>query len=438
MLPENFWRKNRTNMRRNAIVFCCLLAQAASAQYHLEYYLHIARQNSPLIREQQHLLRSLQADAARLRALFTAPQLDLTANYLLSPIISRDDGQTRFLLNPAHATDYYGHDLAISNGGKYQLLINLNKPLFFSHRLQTTAEQLRISALSCNYQAMLAGHELDKLVTEHYLNCLNELKQIRHAEALLALLSEQKDLLQHLVQHGLYKPSDLILLNLEYQQQVQSLLAFRSAYRRKLLDLYLLCGIRDTATVTLNDTILLPALPPQPSHFAEKFRLDSLRLVADQHVFDLKYKPVFNLYANAGWNAVYLPDLPNRLGFSAGFSISYPLYDGQQRRWYHERTRALEQTVIAYQEQFNTQQTVRRIQQYEQLHNLNQQIALAGQQLEEHEKLLAVYRLELQAGQLSVVQYLLALRNLTAARRDYATLQHQQQLLINEINYWNW
>lgn len=52
--------------------------------------------------------------------------------------------------------------------------------------------------------------------------------------------------------------------------------------------------------------------------------------------------------------------------------------------------------------------------------------------------LLDSYKREAIAGQLSIVAYVLVLKNYAAAARDLVLLDNSRLLLINAYNYWTW
>ena len=59
-------------------------------------------------------------------------------------------------------------------------------------------------------------------------------------------------------------------------------------------------------------------------------------------------------------------------------------------------------------------------------------------QIQEYQKLIAVYKSELVRGQISVLNLVTVIKDLTALQQDYISIQTQQQFLINAYNYWNW
>ena len=88
------------------------------SQTDLNYYINAAKQNSPLINDNQNQSKVNQLEAERLRAFYTKPQVGVTANYIFSPIINLDNNQTKFEANSSGADKYLGYDFAAANGGQ--------------------------------------------------------------------------------------------------------------------------------------------------------------------------------------------------------------------------------------------------------------------------------------------------------------------------------
>jgi len=204
------------------------------------------------------------------------------------------------------------------------------------------------------------------------------------------------------------------------------------------MDLRVLCGLTDTAFQVLNDIDLQIREDISESKWVERYRLDSLNLLASQKVFELKYKPVVGVYANTGLNAVYAPTIPNRFGMSAGLNFTLNLTDGKQRQISQQRTSVLMRSTGRYKNFFYKQNSVRKTRILTELKSLNERLVLTEEQLSEYIKLLAFYKQELGRGQISVINYVTTLKSMIISQRDYVLLQTNKQLLINLYNYWNW
>jgi outer membrane protein TolC len=418
------------------LLSCCTFPLLS--QNDLSYYINTARQNSPLINDNQTQSKVSQLEADRLKALYTKPQIGITANYLFSPIINLDDNTTKFEANSAGATNYLGYDFAAANGGQYQALLNINQPLFNGQKLKIVSEQTTIASEINRNNVKLTGHDIEKLVTDQYILCLQDSKQNEYAKGMLELLSEQKTVIQKLVAASIYKQSDLTLLNIEYQNFLLQSATYTAVYRRDLMDLNILCGINDTSLVGLKNIDLKPAASAQNSLFNEKYRLDSLNLVAAKNIFELKYRPQFSAIANTGLNAVYAPTIPSRFGANAGFTFTYNFFDGKQKYINRNKTDLLLKSVSFYRDNFITQNTVRKAKIMNELNSYTDRISITQQQLKDYDILLSQYKKEILTGQLSVINYVITLKNMATMQRDNSLLSTQQQLLINAYNFWNW
>ncbi|TLV01392.1 TolC family protein [Dyadobacter luticola] len=408
------------------------------AQRDLGSYISHAQQNSPLINDNNNLAEANLAEVDRLKAFYTKPQIAVTATYLFAPVISTNEGTTRFEPNSNGAANYIGYDLGASNGGQYIAQLSLTQPLFNKSRARIAGEQFQVNAQINRNLAAISGHDIEKLITDQFILCQQDLQQIRYVDQMGQLLLRQKAIVAKLVEPGIYKRSDLSLLNIEYTSTQSLLATYRASYRRDLMDLNILSGINDTTLIDLVPADLQLNAAPAHSLFLAKYDLDSASLASSQTVFELKYKPQLNLFASAGLNAIYAPTIPQRLGASAGLSLVYPLFDGHQKVFTRKKTQILLGSVSFNRQNFINQNSVRKAKFLSELASYNERENLASEQLAEYNTLLNTYKKEILTGQLSIVIYLTTLKNMATAQRDLALLTAQKQVLINAYNYWNW
>jgi outer membrane protein TolC len=429
------------------LALLALLSRPAAAQVspaptrNLAYYLAQAQQNSPLSADVKNQSRAVQLETERLRAFYTKATGTLVGNYTGVPVLARDNGRTTLRYSADNSSNYIGYDAALSNGALYQGYAQLTQPLFNQKRFEAYAQQAQGFALSQQNLSQLSLHDLEKLVGDQYILCRQDLDQLAYVRELLGILDKQRLLVQKLVAASLLKQSDYALLSIEVETQELFLNTYRTAYHRDLLDLNVLCGLGDTTEVQL----AAPDLPlhrtgPAPglSGFTTRYRLDSLTLAANQRVFELRYKPVLNAFANGGLEAVNFADIPQRFGVSAGLQFSVYLFDGRQRQLSRDRTSVLLATTRAYRQNFATVNPVRQQRLLYELHQLDERQRLAREQIASYRQVLDSYKREVIAGQLSVVSYVQVLKNFSAATRDLVLLENNRLLLINAYNYWTW
>jgi outer membrane protein TolC len=341
-------------MFRKLFIYTILIAcnHLLLGQNDLNFYISTAKKNSPLINDNLNQTKVNKLEAERLKAFYTKPQVGITANYMFSPIVNLDNSTPTFEANSSGATKYIGYDFAAANGGQYQALLNITQPLLNGQKLKTATEQANIATQVNQNNVKLSEHDIEKIVTDQYILCLQDNKQTDYSKIMLDILVEQKSIIQKLVGASIYKQSDLTLLNIEYQNFLLQFTTYRATYKRDLMDLNILCGINDTSLIKLKNLDLKPTSNTQSSLFAEKYRLDSLNLIASKNIFELKYKPQLNAVANTGLNAVYAPTIPNRFGVNAGFSFTYNFFDGRQKNINRNKTDVLLKSVSFYKDNF--------------------------------------------------------------------------------------
>jgi len=281
-------------------------------------------------------------------------------------------------------------------------------------------------------------HEMEQLVSYQYILCIKSNVQIKNEKQLIAQLNDQLNVMQKLVNSAVYKQTDLLLLQIEKQNLEISNKAFEDDYKSNLYDLNLLCGIKDSSRVDIQESYLQmrPELSSQ-SMFLTSYKLDSLGIMADQSISELKYKPQLNLFANAGLNAVYIPTF-NRLGFSAGLTFSWNLYDGNQRKLEREKSNVSINTLQFEKSHFITQLEINKNKINSQINSLNERTVLIENQLKQYEKLYEAYQNELRQGLISVMDFKNLMKDITTKKQDFLLLKMEKQLLINSYNYWNY
>ncbi len=421
-------------------LFLLIATFALHAQRTLQQYIDTAKQNSPLIKDNQNLSKANQLEVERLKAQFTKPQIGLTGNYLFAPILSTDDNTIRPELNSKGANKYYGYELGATNGGQYQGLVTITQPILNQERYKIYAEQANISSRINENNIKLAVHDIEKFVTDQYILCLLDLQQSSYAADMMNLLVGQREIVKKLATNSLVKQSDFSLINIEYKNFETIFATNKANYRRDLMDLNILAGISDTALVQLDNLVL--ALRNNntslASQYEDKYRLDSLNLDASQKVFETRYKPQINLFANSGLNAVNISTIPRRFGIGAGVSVVWNFYDGKQKEITQKKTKYLMQSISSYRENFLIQNEVRKNKFLTELSSYTERGALLQDQLNDYQQVINSYKKEILFGQQSIINFTNVIKSMAAVQRDYLLLQTNRLLLINAYNYWNW
>lgn len=404
----------------------------------LEYYIEYAKENSPLINDYKNQYKVSEYEAQRLKAFYTQSKLEVNGNLLFVPIVSKDNGNTRFQLTPQNAVDYYGYDQGVSSGN-LQAGLTWTQPLFASSSYKAAHQQALVTQDINLNNIQLQGHELQRLVTDQYILCLLDKQKIAFADSILIILNEQENVIQKLAQSAIMKQSDYNLIKIEKAGYKESKRNYEQSYETHLLDLNILCGIKDTSIISLEEIKLYLNTLTDNSRFLDKYRLDSLNLIARQAVSEIQYKPRINLFLDGGLRTSrYNSTTFNHFGMSAGITFTWTLFDGRQRKFTRNQTNAELNTVSFDRENFIVQNNLRKSQYLSELKGYDDRSNMMQQQLTSYIQVLADYNREIQKGQLSVINYITILKNRTQVAESYYLLQANRLLLINAYNYYNW
>jgi outer membrane protein TolC len=393
-------------------------------QHNLEYYLQTGVENSPLLKDYQNQASIAGLEDEMLKATYYKPQLSGTAEVMQAPLING-----------------VGYDQGITNGGLYAAMMQVDQQLFTEPFVKTGQEQNRLIQEQSGYRGKISARDLKRQITEKYITCYIDLRHHAYMQQLCDLLKEQYNLSLQLAKSGVLKASDVILLEIESTSQQNQLAALSAQYMNDLSAMNSLCGISDTGKVEVTEPLLVlndSNSSSGISRFLYQYTLDSLLTDNSRKTFELKYKPRLSAYANAGLNAVKIPDIQDKFGFSAGLRLSVTLFDGKQKSINWQETQIKLQTLEDYKSYTSNQQYLMRT-------NLLRQISLAGQrmnlskeQLKKYNQLLRIYRQELAQGDISVNDFLTTLRTYKSTQDEYLNYYQQKLITINAFNYWNW
>jgi len=162
-----------------------------------------------------------------------------------------------------------------------------------------------------------------------------------------------------------------------------------------------------------------------------------LGVLAEQLVFEQKYKPQLYFFANAGLNAIYLPTI-DRLGFSTGITFNWTIFDGHQRKIQQQKALISMDNIEFEKQNFITQHTINKRKIQDQIQALLVNESIVSEQVKQYELLIDAYKKELAMGQLSIMDLKNVLNDLAAKKQELLLITMERQVLINSYNYWNY
>lgn len=400
---------------------------AGFSQNNLNYYLKAAHENNPTIKENLSLTEKAGIQENIIKAEFQGPKVFLTGDINYSPLIPNKDDPKAI-----------GYDVAVTDGGLYSGLLNIQQPVFNRSIHQTLSQQAKIAGEAGADKAKLTLHQLEKDVIGQYIISYQSLNQIAFVSVLRDKLIQQKTIIEAFAARGIYKKSDILLIDIEIQNQATELSNLQAIYNRNIYSLNELCGLNGDADVKLTPPQIELKANRTQSQFLEKFRLDSLQEVYNLQVANLKYKPQVNLYGNTGLQAIELPGIQRKFGVGMGIALVIPVYDGHQKNYTQQQTDINLRVINNYRQSFIVQKTNRQQAILSDLNIMEQKINLIRLQLKNYEKLIELYKNELQTGELQIVNYMNTVKFYTTARHDLTISETNKMLIINENNYYSW
>jgi len=411
-----------------------VLAKLAFAQHALDYFIDQAVKHSPALNEHRNLQASNQIQSRLNRAQHSAFQLSITGDYLFTPYFNNHGD----LITTNPSPEAIGYDIGLFNGGLYSAQVNLEHSLFNGRLMNALNQQVQIQGENYQYGFTLELHNLNKEVTAQYLHVLQFSRHIRLSQEVTADLEQQLKLTGEMVKQGYARTQDYLLLQIELKSQLMSLRDVKQQYKSNLLQLYALCGMQDTALVNIDSLALRPASSKIASNFTRRYELDSLAAATGQTLFETKYQPQLQFFFNTGLNAVQLQDIQRKFGMSAGLNFSLALFDGNQKGLSRQQVFTTYQTISEYRQFSERGIALQRHNLLSQLEALQENLETLSGQIEDYKHLIDISAKQLQQGNVSMIDYLILLRNSTELRKSKIEMEITYQLAINNYNYWTW
>lgn len=437
LLPRAQSKQQGNCMRPGLLLYLWLISMGLplGAQNNLEYYLLQASRRNALLQNIGFQQEIVSLEIQKIQNQYQKPQWSLTGDYLLAPYFSNRGKAFAITSNPdAQAV---GYDVGITNGGLYAGQLNVNMPLFTRRQRQPQLQQQHLLQQGLNNQYKLQQADLRRRITTDYLSAYLLQQQMDYTSELKERLLAQRDFVRQLTDRGIMRVTDLQLLTLEIKNQDYQWNTLEIQFRQAMQVLNNDAGIVDTSAVRLARVSLPQVVSGTTSLFLVQYELDSLSADIDQAVFETRYLPQVNVFANGGFNAIELNHIYRKVGVSAGIHFSWLLGDGGQRKLTAQQNK-IRQLNARTQAQFARNQMNNARKNYAViLREKQQNLQLLNAQLENYQALLTSFRKEFAAGQLSVIDYLNVLRTYADLQQQKAQAETALLFIVNEINYWN-
>ena len=400
------------------------------------YFINEALKNNPALIENTNLQQYFKIQNEIITAQNKNPLINFTADYLFVPVFFNNGRVISITSNPSPKS--FGYDAGITNGGLYSAQVNAALPLFNNAIVQPLYEQNKIQAQISAYSKKQLEQDIKKAITDQYIVTYQFQEQTNYLQKIIDQLESRKPYVTAMVKQGLLQQNDYLLLDIQETTSKNDLLQLRYAYSNGINLLRNLSAVSDSSPIVL----ALPSINIQPApaayYYVQKFRLDSLNLVAQQNVFNSKYKPQVSVLASSGINATDISRVPHSIGMSAGFHVGIPIYDGKQKKLNERQSNIFLSNLQTYRDNISLVQQNNLRNAREQIVQWQQTVELLNTQIQKQELLLDIIKDKVIKGQVTVMDYVNALQDYAITQKSKALAATNVLLYINQYNYYNW
>jgi len=406
--------------RKTFLILILFLASGigVSAQS-LDFYIQKGLENSPLLKDFKNQLLSGKLDSLLTQASYK-PQINQVSQAMYAPVAKK-----------------FGYDEAITDGGNYSAVVSLEKSLFNQRVKDGQFKTIALIQQAIEADRKITVIELKQAITEQYLSAYADGLQIEFNRNTLSLLKEQQAIVKALADRGIYAQTDLMNLSLSITSQEVAIQQANIQYRNNLALLKYICGITDASTASLEkpELTIQNSFNINSSPAMMNFKIDSLKNLNSKELIDLNYRPKVSAYADAGFMAIRPENIPHNFGASLGLNFSMPIYDGKQRKLQVEKILLAENSRLDYQTYYTSQYKQQINQLTEQLKLTDELILSIRTQLSEQEKLIALYKVEIEKGLVRFLDFLTTVNNYTQTKNSLTVSEMNRLQIINQMNH---
>lgn len=285
----------------------------------------------------------------------------------------------------------------------------------------------------------ISGAELKKIITEQYLVSYMDYNDLNFNKSFLGLAYKENEVIGQFVISGLARQTDLLSLQIETQTLEILVNQLKNQFEKDIRLLNQLCGLNDTGLCEL----VLPDLELKykgeitKSPLFNQYRIDSLRIANEMAAIDIKYRLRMNWFADAGFLTSSPWNFYRHFGYSAGVSLSIPVYDGRQKVKEKQKLSLAETTRANYQDNFRKQYSQQIKQLTDELKSLQSLSTQFEAQLKTSEQLVTALKAQLESGIIQMTEFINAIRNYRDINKNLSNNRIRIQQVINELNYLN-
>jgi outer membrane protein TolC len=407
-----------------SIILVCLIVvqfNTYAQNSTLDFFIKQGLYHSPLLKDITNQMNLNSIDSLLVKA-NQKPQVSYNGLLYYAPIING-----------------IGYSEALTDISKISSVVYISQRIFNQKAMEARYSKSGIQNQALRISSRISENDLRKAITLQYLSACSVSNEMTFNRDLYSSSKDEERMLRQLVEKGLYKQVDYLSFLVELKAQELLINDLYIQFQKEISSLNIMCGLPDTIyqLLDLPEIVLNSPVTPSNSPFFTRFAVDSLRILNERLLVDQNYKPSISWFSDAGLLNNFPREISKNFGFSMGLSLYVPIYDGKQRKLNYDKLSIAENTRTNYAGYFK-QQFSRQLQQlYDELKKTQEMIPLVNQQLDLAESVIKQEKSLLNTGNISITDYVTALKNYISVKRNYNQYQVKILQIITEINYWN-
>jgi outer membrane protein TolC len=387
----------------------------------LNYFIQQARQNSPVLKDYQNQILAARIDSQLLRASLRT-QVNIISSNSYAPVIKG-----------------WGYDEIVTNMANISALVQANRNFLTRSNIAAQYRTIALQRRALLDTIQLSQQDLVKTITDQYITAYGDLLGLDFNKEVYDLMKREEEALKKLTEASVYKQTDYLSFYVTMQQQELTYLQAQILYNTDYLTLNYLAGLVDTTIERIGKPEIPDTLRVEIYNtvFFNRFVTDSLRLANEKALIDYQYKPRIGAYTDAGYNSSLQVTPYKNFGFSAGLSLTIPIYDGHQKQLKYAQVDIRERTRQNNKQFFINQYRQQIAQLKQQLYATDLLVNKIDKQIEYAHALITANGKLLETGDITMKDYVTAINNYLNAQNLMTQNLISRLKIVNQINYWN-
>ncbi len=398
-----------------------LLVYSSSAQNRtLDFFIDMARKNSPTLKDLQNQVLSLSIDSQLLKASLRT-QVNFISNNSYAPVVRG-----------------WGYDEAITNIANVSGLVQASRNFLTRGNISAQYRAIALQRRALLDTLLLSQQDLIRTITDQYITAYGDQMAMEYNKELFEVMRREESTLKKLTEASVYKQTDYLTFFVTMQQQELLYLQAQIQYNTDYLTLNFLTGLTDTTITRIEKPVLADTITGDytQSVFYNRFITDSLRLENEKALINFEYKPKIAAYTDAGYNSSMQVTPYKNIGWSAGVSLTIPIYDGRQKQMKYSRIAIQENTRQNNRNFYLNQFYMQRLQLYQQIKAIDLLVEKINKQIEYSHTLILANGKMLETGDITMRDYVTAINNYLNAQNLLTQNSIERLRIQNQINYW--